>query len=466
MISKFIVFATVVISLLFSSAQAQSQPDNEGNAYINVGQAQVKKSYAAISPIRFLGTPSLAKQYLKHEKELQDVLEKDLTVSSYFLLQDPKSFLESNEKGLRPHPVEPNGFLFDAWKSINTEFLIKTGFNIVGDRMVFDGYVYNVQRMELVMAKNYSAPLKDLRSVAHMFCNDLIEKMTGKKSFFLTKVITSRSTKSREKEIFIMDWDGANAVQMTQHHNAAVSPSWSRDGRYIAYSAYNYHSKIKMRNLDLFIYDLKDKKRMLLSGQRGTNSTASFFPDQRNAVIRISPNSGTSDLYKISLGGTDKKALTSGPRGAMNVEPAVSPDGTRLAYSSDRSGKAMIYLQDLSTNSTQRLTFAGHYNASPAWSPDGKRITFAGGNEKHFDIFVMDVDGKNLQKLTSAQKPNGRGANNEDPSFSPDGRFILFRSDRSGAYQLYVVSVDGKNEYRLTFDKHTYYRPQWSPFLR
>jgi TolB protein len=263
-----------------------------------------------------------------------------------------------------------------------------------------------------------------------------------------------------------MDWDGANLQQLTTHKNAAVSPSWSRDGRYIAYSAYNYHTKIRMRNLDLFIYDLKTSQRMLLSGQRGTNSTASFFPDQKNAVIRISPNSGTSDLYKVALDGSArKKALTNGPRGAMNVEPAVSPDGNQLAFSSDRSGKAMIYIQDLNTGVTQRLTYAGYYNSSPAWSPDGKRIAFAGGNEKHFDIYVMDTDGKNLQKLTSAQKPNGKGANNEDPSFSPDGRFILFRSDRTGNYQLYVVSVDGKHEYRLTFDQNNYYRPQWSPYL-
>jgi TolB protein len=459
-------FKQYLVFLIFLMPYGLLFSQETDTAHINVGQAQIKKSYAAIAPVRFLGTPSLSKQYLRYEKELQDVLEKDLTVSSYFTLQDPNSFLESNQKGLRPHPVEPNGFLFDAWKSINTEFLIKTGFNVVGDRMTFDAYVYNVDRMELILGKSYSAPLRDLRSVAHMFCNDLIEKMTGKKSFFLTKIVTSRSTKAPTKEIFVMDWDGANLMQLTNHNNAAVSPSWSRDGRYIAYSAYNYHTKIRMRNLDLFIYDLKTKQRMLLSGQRGTNSTASFFPDQKNAVIRISPNSGNSDLYKVSLSGTaQKKALTNGPRGAMNVEPAVSPDGTRLAFSSDRSGKAMIYIQDLATGSTQRLTYAGYYNSSPAWSPDGKRIAFAGGNEKHFDIFVMDADGKNLQKLTSAQKPNGKGANNEDPSFSPDGRFILFRSDRTGNYQLYVVSVDGKHEYRLTFDQNNYYRPQWSPFL-
>ncbi len=455
----FIVFLSPVLIL------AQDVDAPSPSTHINVGQATVKKSLAAVAPVRFLGTPTLAKQYLKYEKEIQDILEKDLTVSSFFTLQNPQSFLESADKGLRPHPMEPNGFLFDAWKSINTEFLIKSGFNIVGNQLTFEAYVYNVNREEPVLAKTYSSPVRDLRSAVHMFCNDLIEKMTGKKSFFLTKIVAGRSVRNNNKEIFVMDWDGANTEQLTFHNSASVSPSWSRDGRYIAYSTYNYHSRVKTRNVELFLLDLKNKQRIVLSAERGINSTATFFPDQRNIVFRMSPNGQSSDLYKMSLDGRNKIAITHGPRGAMNVEPAISPDGTKLAFASDRSGNIMAYILDFSTNATRRLTYAGTYTASPAWSPDGKRIAFASDTGKHFDIYIVDVDGKNLQKLTSAQKPNGRGANNEDPTFSPDGRFILFRSDRTGNYQLYVISVDGKNEYRLTFDQHNYYRPQWSPFL-
>lgn len=434
------------------------------NAYINVGEAQVKKSLAAIAPIRFLGTPTLSKTYLRHEKELYDVLEKDLTVASYFSIQNPSAFLEQ-DKGLRPKQMEPNGFDYEAWKSIGTEFLIKTGFNVAGDTMTFEAYVYNVNQREMVFGRSYSAPLRDLRSVAHKFCNDLLEKISGVKPFFLTKVAVARSAGRNEKEIFVMDWDGANAQAVTNSKTISVSPTWSRDGRYVAYSAFLTHRRTKMRNMDLFIYDLKTRERSLLSAQRGLNSTASFFPDQRDAVIRISPNNGTSDLYKISLASKEKTAITNGPRGAMNVEPRVSPDGRKLAFSSDRSGKAMIYVHDFGSNATTKLTHAGQYNSTPAWSPDGTKIAFAGNRDSHFDIYIMDVDGKNMRRLTDSRKASGRGANHEDPSFSPDGRFIMFRSDRTGNYQLYVVSVDGKNEYRLTFDNHNYYQPQWSPYL-
>jgi TolB protein len=434
-------------------------------AYINVGQATVKKSLAAITPLQFLGTPSLAKNYLKYEKELQDIIEKDLTIVSYFTIQSPSAFLEDEKKGLRPHPVDSNGFDFKSWSSIGTEFLIKTGFNVVGDKLTLDAYVYDVGQRSLVLGRTYNAPLKDIRGVGHKFCNDLIEKLSGKKAFFMTKLVVGRSTHKNEKEIFMMDWDGANNRQITKSRTISVSPSWSQDGRYIAYSTFNYHTKTKSRNADLYLYDLKTEKKTIISAVKGLNTTASFLPGMTGAIIRISPSNGTSDLYKLSFGGQPKVALTNGPRGAMNVEPAVSPDGKKVAFSSDRSGKAMIYVHDLATGKDSRVTFAGQYNSSPAWSPDGKRIAFAGHVQNHFDIYIMDIDGKNLQKLTSANKKNGRPSHNEDPTFSPDGRLILFRSNRTGKYQLYATTVDGKNEYRLTFDNHDYYRPQWSPFL-
>lgn len=450
------------------SALAQTAPveGQKENPYINVGQAQIKKSLAAIAPIKFLGTPTLAKMYVRHQRELQDVLEKDLTVASYFAVQNSASFLESGDRGLRPHPIEPNGFLYEPWKSIGTEFLIKTGFNVVDDKFEFQTYVYNIQQREMIFGRSYNAPLKDLRSVAHKFCNDLLEHVIGKKMFFLTKLVTGRSTTAGNKEIFLMDWDGANVQQLTSHQTASVSPSWSRDGRYVTYSSFAMHKRRKMRNLILYIYDFRNQTRNIISGEWGLNSTAAFFPDNQNIVLRISPKGSGSDLYKMALNGSNKVALTNGPRGAMNVEPALSPDGTKLAFSSERSGKAMIYVMDLQTNAVKRLTFAGSYNSMPSWSPDGKKLTFMGDTNGHFDIFTIDADGRNLQRITTAYKQSGKGADNEDPTFSPDGRMILFRSNRTGHYQLFVITADGKNEYRITFDKHDYYQPKWSPFLK
>lgn len=153
---------------------------------------------------------------------------------------------------------------------------------------------------------------------------------------------------------------------------------------------------------------------------------------------------------------------------AMNVEPNVSQDGKRIAFSSNRSGLAMIYVMDINGNNVTRLTFAGNFNASPSFSPDGKLITFAGydKDQDNFDIFLMNSDGHNLIRLTGSQKRKShRMASNEDPSFSPDGRHIVFSSDRTGSKQIYIVNLDGSDERRLTFDNHTYEKPRWSPYL-
>lgn len=451
----------VVLTLLSVSSWAA---DND-SMYINVGQANIKKSTLAIAPLRFLGTPTLASQHIKMEKDIYDVIEKDLTVSSFFTIQkdDPEKPIDKG--GLRPAPIDPNGFDFSNWQNAGVEFLVKTGYNVIFDRIQLDTFVYNVKNHELLLGKSYTAPVKDTRSLAHKFCNDIVEKLTGKKGFFLTKLAVSKVT-GPGKEIYIMDWDGANAIPVTKKQTISISPSWSPDGRYLAYSSYSYHSKKKMRNVDLFVYDFKTQKHNLLHSSKGLSSTLSFAPNMHYGVFRMSPNNGSSDLYKISLQEGTLTPLTQGPRGASNYEPSISPDGKTVAFSSDRGGRPMVYTIPIDGGPVQRLTFAGYYNASPVWSPDGKKIAFASAVSKHFEIFVMDSDGKNLQRLTSSKKSNGEPADSEDPSFSPDGRFIMFRSNRTGINQIYVVSIDGKNEYRLTFDHSSYERPQWSPYLQ
>lgn len=452
----------IVLFISLFAFQAFSQEQESGRLYINIGQAQLKKSQMAIAPLKFLGTAGVSKMNLKYEKELSDLIEKDLTVSSYFSMMSPAAFTESAGKGLRPAPVDPNGFSFDSWKAIGAEFLVKAGYNVVGNTITLDAYVYHIPQRELVLGRSYSGSIKDLRGLGHKFCNDLVEKISGQKGFFLTKIAVSRSTGKNEKDIFVMDWDGAHVRPITNFKTISQSPSWSADGRYVAYTSFLFHKKRKSRNADLFMYDTKTNQHTPLSARKGINSSAAFMPDGRSAIIRLSPNNGTSDLFRLDLESRAISPITNGPRGSMNVEPALTADGQRLAFSSDRGGRPMIYVMDLPNGTPHRVTYAGYYNSSPAWSPDGKKIAFASYSDNHFDIFVMDSNGKNLTRVTSATKPGGRGANNEDPTFSPDGRFVLFRSDRTGTYQLYIATIDGKNEYRLTFDNHNYYRPQWS----
>jgi len=431
--------------------------------FIKISEAGVKKSLMAIPPFLFVGSPGATKNGTKIGKDLFDVFRNDMDVSAFFEFIKPDAFLEDvNKMGLKPAPGEAGGFKYESWKQIGTEFLVRVGYRLNGNDLSVDTFVYYVPQQKVVLAKTYAATASDARTVAHTFSNDVIKALTGHPGSFLSKIVVSRSTSKDHKELFVMDWDAANQKQVTRHDSIVQSPTWSWDGSMLAYSVFAYHANQKSRNIDLFTYNLNTGKRAAVSYRNGVNSGAAYFPDDRHLALTIS-NSGSADIYKMTLDGISVTKLTNAKHNELNVEPAVSPDGRRIAFSSDRSGQAMIYLMDADGSNVKRLTIAGKYNSTPAWSPDGKKLAFAGYEASHFDIFLMNADGTNMSRLTSAAKANGKMSNNEEPSFSPDGRNILYRSDRTGKYQLYVTSLDGENERRITFDQYQYFKPRWSP---
>ena len=445
-----------------AAAPAAGAASSDG-LLIKVGQATLKKSLMALPPFQFNGSPNSTKNALKVGKDLFDVFRNDMEVSNYFEFIKPGAFLEDVAKvGLKPAPGEPGGFKFDSWKQIGTEFLVRVGYHVTGNDLTIDTYVYYVPQQKLMLGKTYKAKVSDSRVAAHTMANDLVKALTNQQGFFLSKIVTSRSTKPGEKEIFIQDWDGANEVAITSLNSIAQSPTWSFDGKTVAYSAFAMHKAEHTRNLDLFTYDIATGKRFLVSYRRGINSGAAFMPDGRNLLLTIS-NAGNPDIYEMALSGKSLTRVSNGRNGEMNVEPSASPDGKKIAFSSTRSGRPMIFVMNSDGTGAKQLTFAGEYNSTPAWSPDGKKIVFGGFDKNHFDIFTMDADGGNLLRITSATRNDGKASNNEDPTFSPDGRSILFRSDRTGKYQLYIASDDGQDERRITFDSHDYFKPRWSP---
>jgi TolB protein len=453
-------------SLPQATAQDAAATTDASTVYIKVGEATLKKSLLAMPSFQFTGSGAGSRNQKLVESELFNVITNDLEVSSYFQFIKSNAFLEDTTKvGLRPLGVDSNGFKFDSWKQIGAEFLIRGGYSVIGDQLEFNAYVYFVPTQKLVFGKKYTGSIGTVRKIAHIFSNDVLEKLTGKKGMFLSKIaVASDSGGGKFKEIYIMDWDGYGAKKVTSHKSIALSPNWAPDNKSIVYTAFAFHAKMKSRNIDLFSYELNTDKRYLLSSRRGINSGAAYLPDGKNLLVTVS-QSGNPDIYKMSADGSSLTPLTKGPGSAMNVEPSVSPKGDRIAFSSDRSGQPMIYVMNMDGTNVKRVTFAGRYNSSPAWSPDGKKIAFAGYDKTHFDIFTMDADGLNLERLTSAKKPSGKNADNEEPSFSPDGRHIMFTSNRTGSNQIYIVNVDGTGERRITADRANYFRPKWSGFI-
>ncbi len=141
-------------------------------------------------------------------------------------------------------------------------------------------------------------------------------------------------------------------------------------------------------------------------------------------------------------------------------DPAWSPDGMKIAFTSNRDYTFALYTMNADGSNVQLVTDQVQDPGRPSWSPDGRKIAFSGGvriviglNQPSADIYLVNVDGSALTKLTSS-------VYNESPTWSPDGRQIAFSSNRDGAHKIYVMNADGTNQHAIA-ERGT--QPSWSP---
>jgi Tol biopolymer transport system component len=192
--------------------------------------------------------------------------------------------------------------------------------------------------------------------------------------------------------------------------------------------------------------------RINLTNSQGFDGAPAWSPDG-SKIAFASDRGGNSEIYVMRADGSSPMQLTNDP--AEDSEPTWSPDGTRIAFTRNDS----IYVMNADGSNPTRLINGPWWSNNPAWSPDGTRIAFTSGRPEPDDgIYVMNADGSNQTKLTSSL-----GADSQ-PDWSPDGSRIAFASTRDGSnFEIYVMNADGSNPTRLTNNSQFDGEPAWSP---
>jgi Tol biopolymer transport system component len=166
---------------------------------------------------------------------------------------------------------------------------------------------------------------------------------------------------------------------------------------------------------------------------------------------------GIGDLYTMAVDGSNSTRLTT--VGNINTEPAVSPNGQRIAWRSTRSGSSQIWVMNVDGSAPQQLTTCG-YNSDPSWSPDGTRLAYHSNCAGNSDIWIMNADGTAQTRVTSDASSEGA------PDWSPDGQWIGFTSDRLGHNDIWIMRPDGSMPRAVTNDATLDSYLSWSPDAR
>ncbi len=176
-----------------------------------------------------------------------------------------------------------------------------------------------------------------------------------------------------------------------------------------------------------------------------------------NRIVFSWNRDGDFDLYIFDV--TSQKVVSSlTDNTASDLTPAWSPDGTKIAFTSNVNGNYEIYVLNPTTNESSVLTNNNWDDLYPAWSPDGKKIAFTTNRDSNWDIYVMDANGKNPKRLTSDATYQG------NPVWSPDGKRIAYVEGRDSKRDIMVMDADGKNVQPLTTRATSAdFSPAWSP---
>ena len=378
---------------------------------------------------------------------LDDTLWNDLDYAGIFELASKSMYPLSL-------PARPADMKLEQWRDppLNAQMVVLGNLSRTGDQVQVEGWLVDPRNPDqpIVLGKRYSDAATDraVRRIAHKFANEIIFYLGGGVPGIAESSIAFVRRASKDvKEIWMMDYDGANQEQITHLNTLSLTPAISVDGSQIAFTTY------LKNNPDIMVFSLLTKSPLTFFNRKGLNTTPSWSPDGTRLAFTSSVT-GDPEIYLGDLRGGNAKRLTY-VRG-VDIQPAWNPKtGAQIAFVSDRSGHPMIYMMDSEGANVTRLVHGGTQALDPAWSPNGRLLAFTWNQDGQYDIYLMDVATGQIVQLT---KDSGR---NEHPSWSPDNRHIVYQSNRSGGTQIWTMLADGTKQRRITFQGENT-EPVWS----
>ncbi|HVX04402.1 MAG TPA: Tol-Pal system beta propeller repeat protein TolB [Rhodanobacteraceae bacterium] len=341
---------------------------------------------------------------------------------------------------------------FATWQQLKQDYIVVGSASYDGGVLKVDYQLWDVNKQQMLLQNTVARQGSDLRRAGHEIADQIYQKIIGVRGAFDTRIayVTMVGLGDHAQyALVVADSDGYNPQTVVRSHEALLSPTWSPDGKEVAYVSF------ESGNSAIYIQNIATGARRLVSSRPGINGAPRFSPDGKRLAVSLSFQ-GNPEIYVMDLGSGALTRLTHNL--SIDTEPSWSPDGQSIIFTSDRSGKPQLYEIPAGGGSPQRITFQGQYNADVSVDYDGKKLAMVQGNGNVYRIAVMD-------RSTGGQEIFVSPGNLDDsPSWAPNASMLLYAATEGPRGVLYSVSADGRVRQRLVLSDGDVREPAWGPY--
>ena len=376
---------------------------------------------------------------------LHQIISSDLESFGEFVSLSPKEMLSL--------PNSEQEIFYRDWKLLDVDYLV-LGTASKGEspqEIVVNFSLFNVTRERLMKRSISVGSASYLNALAHIISDRIYNEINGLPGISSTKISYINQNSEPEQIYFlrVTDIDGRNDSSIFSSSEPLMSPSWSSDGKRLAYVSFEEGTS------RIFIQEIYTGKRKGLKLERGINSSPNWSPSDKYLAAVLSKE-GNPDIFRYDLENDKWKQLTD--HFGIDTEPDWSPDGRKIIFTSNRSGSPQIYEMNVTNKKIRRKTFEGTYNARARYTPDGKSFVFVHRRDGLFHIAVQNLRTGKLQILTDTTL-------DESPTISPNGKVIIYATKDKEKDILAGISIDGKTRFILPTNSGGVREPSWSPLL-
>ena len=384
----------------------------------------------------------------KVSKQVNNIMRNDLIRTGEFSILD--------EELLLPVKMIEDELVFSDWKLLGMDYLV-TG-KIVNENNSLDiNYeIYDIHKKRKVRSSKVFGIPNQIRQLAHYTSDGIYESITGIKGIAATRLLYVNEIKDSQLisryKLMLADSDGANEKILLSSSEPIISPSWSPDGKRVAYVSF------ETGIAKVFIQEIASGKREAVLSKDTQISSPSWSPDGKYLSLTLYQD-GNAEIYILRLRDRTLTRMTN--QFAIDTESSWSPKGNKILFTSGRSGSPQIYELDLRklNPKAKRISFEGTYNAKASYLPNEEGIIFVHrSNDGLFHIALKYKKENFIRVLTEAKM-------DESPSVAPNGNMVIYGIREENLSMLAGFSLSGA-KFKLPASNGEVREPAWSNFLR